>query len=135
MTRYEFLKSMGFTGAALMTLLTACSKDESGVTPSTSVDFTLDLTASSNASLLTSNGYVISNNVVVARTSAGTYVAATRVCSHEAKAKVIFQSGEFYCPEHGGRFSTTGTGLNSYGSAGLLTYKTALSGNSLRIYS
>ncbi|WP_044171952.1 Rieske (2Fe-2S) protein [Flectobacillus major] len=138
MTRFEFLKSAGFGGAALMTLLTSCSKN-SEVSPTTgstgSVDFTLDLAATSNASLANSGGYVISNGVVVARTSQGTYVAATNTCSHEAKKKVIFSNGEFYCTEHGARYSTTGTGLNSYGANGLTVYKTELTGTSLRIYS
>ncbi len=137
MTRYEFLKKAGFGGAALMTLLTACSKssDLSPITTPGSVDFTLDLTASSNAALKTNGGYVISNNVVVARTSQGTYVAGSHICTHEARTKVVFLNNEFYCTEHGARFTTAGVGLNSYASAGLSVYKTELSGNSLRIYS
>ncbi len=137
MTRYEFLKNAGFGGAALMTLLTACSKssDLSPIATPGSVDFTLDLTTSANAALKNSGGYIINSNVVVARTSQGTYVAGSHICTHEARTKVVFLNNEFYCTEHGARFTTTGVGLNSYASAGLSVYKTELSGNSLRIYS
>jgi cytochrome b6-f complex iron-sulfur subunit len=147
MTRYEFLKNTGFKGGALMALLTSCetgfSKLEGGAattnpspipTPG-SVDFTIDLSSNANASLQKTNGYVITNKIVVAKTADGKYVAATYTCSHEPKNKVIFQSGEFYCTEHGARFTTAGVGLNSDGKKGLSIYKTELKDSkTLRVY-
>ena len=38
MTRYEFLKSMGFTGAALMTALTSCVKESDTYYPAPKID-------------------------------------------------------------------------------------------------
>ncbi|WP_044171951.1 Rieske (2Fe-2S) protein [Flectobacillus major] len=162
MTRYDFLKSMGFKGGALMVLLASCQKSTdpspsddtttttgtssgtttgtgtstgsgSSTTPATSTLASIDLTSSTYAALLQNGGYVIVNSIVVARISEGTYVAATQTCSHEPKKKVIFRSGEFYCTEHGARYSTTGTGLNSYGSKGIKVYTVTVSGSTLTI--
>ena len=98
MTRYEFLKSMGFQGGALMALLASCqsnndptpttttsssssSSSSSGSTSGSSSGSTLlasvDLTATANAALKNSGGYIIVNSIVVARTAQNTYVAAT----------------------------------------------------------
>lgn len=135
MTRLDFLKSVGFGGASLMAVLASCQKSSIAPAP-TNVDFTLDLTATANATLKNSGGYVVMNGLVVARTSSGTYVAASHTCTHEGSQKVIFSAGEFYCTEHGARFSTTGQGLNSYGSNGLTVYKTQQTDtNTLRVYS
>lgn len=136
MNRAEFLKTLGFSALAVAAVgtISACGKD-GVVTPTGPVDFTLDLTASSNAALKNANGYIISNGVVVAKTAAGAYVAATQLCSHEPKNKVTFLNGQFYCTEHGAKFDTAGKGLNSEASNGLTIYKTELTANSLRVYS
>jgi cytochrome b6-f complex iron-sulfur subunit len=130
--RNEFLKKIGFSGAALFTLYTldSCTND-STVTPSGTV-ITIDLTASANAALKTSGGYVINNGVVIANNN-GTYIAATLTCSHEGETKVTFRSGEWYCTAHGARFSTTGGGLNTEGKKGLTVYKTNLTGTTITI--
>ncbi len=135
LTRTDFLKSAGFGGAALMLLLTACSKTD--VTPASlgPVDFTLDLSQPDTAALAKPNGFIVSNGVVVARSMLGTYVAATHTCSHENRQEVYFQNNEFYCNVHGARFDTAGKGLNSFGSRGLTIYKTELSGTNLRVFS
>ncbi|PAC32820.1 hypothetical protein BWI92_03020 [Flectobacillus sp. BAB-3569] len=76
---------------------------------------------------------MIVNSIVVARTAQNTYVAATQTCSHEPKKKVTFVNGEFFCSEHGARYSTTGVGLNSYGAKGLAVYTVTVNGNTLEI--
>jgi nitrite reductase/ring-hydroxylating ferredoxin subunit len=159
MTRYEFLKSMGFQGGALMALLASCqsnndptpttttsssssSSSSSGSTSGSSSSgsssgstllASVDLTATANAALKNSGGYIIVNSIVVARTAQNTYVAATQTCSHEPKKKVTFVNGEFFCSEHGARYSTTGVGLNSYGAKGLAVYTVTVNGNTLEI--
>ena len=65
---------------------------------------------------------------------AGTYVAATVVCSHEGQRQVTFtNANEFYCTAHGARYDPSGKGLNAEGSRGLKTYTVTQSGNTLRI--
>ena len=141
MKRKEFLKSLG-SGAALaitFSCLGGCTKSDITANtpvvadPQTGEIFTVDLTAPSYSALANNGGYIIKNNVVVAKDLNGDYVAATVVCSHEFRPDVIYRNDEFYCRAHGARFSLTGKGLNSYGSRGLTVYKTSLAGNMLTV--
>ena len=129
--RNEFLKKVGFTGAALFTLYTLDScTNQSSVTPSNGSTVVLDLTAAANANLKNNGGFVVDSGVVVANFN-GSYIAATLTCSHEGNKKITFKNSEWFCTVHGARFSTTGSGLNSEGKGGLTIYKTSLSGNTL----
>jgi cytochrome b6-f complex iron-sulfur subunit len=135
MERRDFLEQLGIGAAFVLTTacLGSCKKD-TAVTPA---DFTLDLTAAANANLKTNGGYVVSNGVVVAKTTAGDYVAATVVCSHEQKTQVVYDkaANQWHCTAHDARFDMTGKGVNSNGSKGLAIYKTTLTGTSLRVFS
>lgn len=157
MTRYEFLKSLGFTGAALMAALTSCIKEEDTYVPITRIDASsvtpvtpvvpatpntnissisnpilkIDLTTSA---LKTVGAYIIQSNIVVAQVSAGAYAAVTNLCSHEPKRQVIFSQGEFYCTAHGARFNLKGAGLNSTGRSGIAAYQVATDGKTLVVY-
>ncbi len=171
MNRLTFLKSLGFKGASLMALLTACTKEEdsyvealtvdannrdislsnedadistpadsssngTGTTQNgipTSVILSLDLAETANAVLKTVGGYIIKNRIVVAQTSTGNYVAATQTCSHEPKNRVIYRDKEWYCTDHGARYTLQGAGLNSKGSRGLTVYKVTQIGQILYI--
>lgn len=174
MTRYEFLKSMGFRGAALMAAMTSCVKEEdtfvealtinpnqtsgttsgtgttTGTTSGTSTTTTtgtitteelnkitgvklkIDLTTSTKLS--TVGGYLQQSGIVVAQVSTGVYAAVTQTCTHEPKKKVIFNKNEWYCTDHGARFSLTGSGLNSLGKKGITVYKVANDGKTLVVY-
>jgi len=93
----------------------------------------MDLAEAAAISLKNNGGYLIKNNIVVARNLAGNYVAATVVCSHEQRKDVIFRNNEFYCTAHGARFDLTGKGLNTDGRNGLKIYKTSLAGSILSV--
>lgn len=191
MTRYEFLKAAGFSGASLMALLScvktedsyvealvqnpdgstgtnattttgttagtntgagtttgtgttttvAASKADSSVFISTealnkiSAKIKIDLKSSTYSKLNTLGGYlVVSNAYVVALSKTGKFIAATVTCSHEPKKRIVYSNEEWYCTDHGARFSLAGKGLNSNGSKGLTIYKTATDGNTLIIY-
>lgn len=142
-SRMEFLKSMGFKGASLLAIYCGASAisscineagDPSGPTGSTAVDFTLDLSEAGNSQLLNAGGYLVVNKIVVARVSADAFAAVTQVCSHENKSKVIFRNNEFYCTEHGARYTLSGTGLNSEGKRGIKAYNVELAGNLLHVF-
>jgi nitrite reductase/ring-hydroxylating ferredoxin subunit len=95
----------------------------------------IELSAGTSSALKTVGGYITINNaIVLAQSTAGVYVAATKTCTHEPKKKIIFNKTEFYCTDHGARFSLAGKGLNSLGSKGLTIYKTATDGISVVIY-
>lgn len=131
--RNEFLKKLGFSGAALFALYTLDScQNESNVTPLTG-DITVDLADASNAQLKTNGGYVIKNGVVIARVNATTYIAATLTCSHEGKTQITFRNNEWYCTAHGARFNQTGKGLNTEGKKGLKIYQTTLLNSTLTV--
>jgi Rieske Fe-S protein len=134
MTRQEFLNTLGLGAAFVLTTscLQSCAKD-----PSTTVDFTLDLTNSAYAALKTNGNYIIYDNVVVARTTTGSYVAATLICSHQGQPQVTYDKtgNRFYCTAHGALYNLSGVGLNQEGANGLTIYKTTLTGTSLHVYS
>ncbi|TAH21619.1 MAG: Rieske (2Fe-2S) protein [Cytophagales bacterium] len=155
MNRKDFLKQIGFSGAAIFATyctggLAACSSsannqnsvvstpDGAVVTPvKNGTDFTLDLGAAENVALTKQGGFLVRNGVVIAFTTQGTYAAVTQICSHEGRAQVIYQSSQnnFYCSAHGALFDTKGIGLNKDGKNGLKVYNTTLTNNLLRIYS
>jgi cytochrome b6-f complex iron-sulfur subunit len=137
MERSAFLSKIGFGAmfALTATCLGACSKKV--LTPSGPVDFTINLNDAANAALATTGGYVIQNAVVIAKTAASTYAAATVICSHEGQQQITYKStgSQWYCTAHGATYDINGKGLNSNGSGGLTIYNTQLTGTMLRIFS
>jgi cytochrome b6-f complex iron-sulfur subunit len=135
MTRTDFLKSLGLSGTALLTVLMACQKTV--VTPDTPVDFDLDLNDRANVPLRQPGGFVVVNGVVVARSGRIPFplVAVTQTCSHQELREVVFQGNEFVCLAHGARFDTAGKGLNAYGSQGLRVYNIEQTGSMIRVRS
>ena len=157
MNRYEFLKSMGFTGAALMAALTSCVKPEDTYIPVTRIDAnavtpttpiipatpTTDISKITNpllkidlttSTLKTVGQYIIQSNIVVAQVSTGAFAAVTNLCTHEPKRQVIFSQGEFYCTAHGARFDLNGSPLNSVTRTGIKAYQVATDGKTLVVY-
>ena len=168
MDRKDFLKKVG-AGAAFTIVygcLGGCTKMDNPPAPvdslsgeinltntssaNCSVDFTIDVTNPLYSNLSTLGGFVIINNqFVVARANNGDYVAATRLCTHQAFNKIEYwsQYNEWVCTEHGAAFDLT-SGLGSststelppnnvdptYNDVGLTVYKTSLNGNMLRVY-
>ncbi|MEI6142225.1 MAG: Rieske 2Fe-2S domain-containing protein [Mariniphaga sp.] len=146
MKRHEFFSIIGISAAtvAFAPFLTACSKS-SGVAadpvvpPASGVDFTIDLSVAANAALLTNGGSLIKNNVIVAKTSAGTYAAVGSSCTHEGAA-IQFDNANtrFICSNqsagHASKFSTSGAVTAGPAGSALKMYSTALTGTSLRIY-
>jgi nitrite reductase/ring-hydroxylating ferredoxin subunit len=142
MDRKEFLKTLGFSAAAIaavstLSCLNGCTTNSGNFpSPSSSVDFTIDTNNSSYSALRTTGGYIVKDGVVVAHTTDGSFAAVTVVCSHQGNPYVMFDGSTdtFYCPVHGARYSTTGKGLNANGARGLKTYKVDVNGTQLHVY-
>jgi len=140
MDRKDFLSALGI-GTASIALLSCvgCSKSNassSGVSGPANIDFTLDLSTSANAALLTNSGYLASNGVIVARTTTGTYITVQQSCTHESYPLVYQGSNHrFYCNNHGSYFNEAGIIQVSPATKSLTTYNTTLTGTSLRVYS
>jgi cytochrome b6-f complex iron-sulfur subunit len=139
MERRDFLEKIGIGAAFVLTssCFGACKKTD--YAPTTTVDFTVDLALAANVSLATNGGFIIDavNKVVVARDTAGNYVAATQICSHEGKVQVSYNkaTNNYVCSAHNATFSLAGAGTNANGSGGLTIYKTTLTGTKLRVFS
>ena len=133
MERRDFLAQLGIgAGFVLSTAcLSSCKKEAIA-----SVDFTLNLDDAANAPLKANGGYIVINDTLVARTTAGALVAATVVCSHEQEKKVTYRpsSNSFFCTAHSAEFDLMGKGLNTNGSKGLTIFQTTLTGSSLRVF-
>ena len=147
MKRDEFIHLFGFGAAMLLTgCLGSCAgksedpKPGPGPGPGTNpvpIDFTLDVTDPANARLHDpAFGYVYgaAGRVIVAKTTAGGYVALSAACTHQG-TPVQFQAGssQFRCPNHGSVFSLSGSVTTGPASAALQAYTVTQTGNVLRI--
>jgi cytochrome b6-f complex iron-sulfur subunit len=138
MERREFLSTLGIGAAALACsyCLAGCQSNDGVTNAPTNVDFTLDLTDPANSALKTNGGYVYKNGVIVTRTVTGAYVAVSSTCTHAGGTVFYDASGNrFHCPNHGSNFGTDGSVINGPAGSPLARYNTALSGNSLRVFS
>ncbi len=138
-SRTNFLKTLGLSGSAIFAAiyctgtLTSCVNEGDSTTTPTPTGTTIDLTNSAYTKLNTKGNYVVVNNIVVAHTSEGKFVAVPLTCSHEQRKEVTYRTNEFYCTAHGARFSNAGVGLNSDGRNGLKLYTVTQNGNVLTI--
>jgi len=144
-SRNKFLKSLRFKGASLLAVYCGAASvssciNEAGDPPGgttggeTGLDFTLDLNDNAYSSLKSVGNYLIVDKVVVARVSEDAFAAVTLICTHENRAKIIYQGTGFYCTEHGAKYTITGEGLNSEDKKGINAYNTAFTDSTLRVY-
>lgn len=139
--RLEFLRQLGLSGSALLAFycagtLTSCSKSDTEVSPLDANGVTLDLNSAAYSGLKTIGGYAYTGNILVARIKNGSYIALSKVCTHEGSTvQYVSSSDSIYCPNHGARFSTTGAVTQGPASRALTQYTATLSadGNSLKI--
>ena len=134
MDRRDFLSQLGL-GAAFVLTATCVGACKSEPVAPTGVNLTVDLNAADATALKTNGGYIIKDNIVVARTTSGGYAAASLVCSHEGQSKVKYATNGWSCSAHGATFNEAGAPTNSVTSKTLVTYKTSLSGTTLTVTS
>jgi len=145
MERKAFFSSLGFSAGMIFIapVMTACSKsitDSTAASGSTNnnaaVDFTLDLTSPTYTALNNNGGSVVKDNIIIARTSAGAFVALSSICTHQQYNPISFQSASnrFNCPNHGSNFATDGSVINGPALTALKKYNTQLTGTNLRVY-
>ncbi len=137
MERRDFIKGTcalcGFT--LLGGSLASCGKSNVGPQQPKNVNFTLDLSNSSNAGLNQVGGSVVQSNVIVVHTSNG-YIALSDVCTH-AGCSVSYSSSSntFNCPCHGGVYDINGNVVSGPPPSSLPKYKTVLTGAILTVTS
>ena len=151
MERKDFIEQVGLSAASILIFgcMQSCSKSDSAAPttpptnnnkPTNKVDFTINITNNPYTKLSTAGGFYVdrTNNIIIARTLTNDFIAVSSLCTHQ-QVTLEFQASNnrFVCPSppgHGSLFSSTGAVVNGPAGAQLKTYKTALTGNSLRIY-
>lgn len=157
MKRGEFLRSLGMSSAALMSVyclgtLSACSSDDDDPAPGGNttnppptgftgnadpargpIDFTLDLNSATYSKLKTAGEFVSAGAVVIAN-AGGNYVAIGRICTHQA-GNLNFRAAnnDFQCDNHGGLFNLDGSVKGPPPTRAVTAYKAQLTGNNLRV--
>lgn len=143
MHRKDFLSQVGVGAAAFLAPIclggiAGCGKSSSGSTssvpsPPSNVDFTLDV---SSGALASNGGFLVSQGILVARTSAGAFLAVSAACTHEGTTvNYNAANNNFVCPNHGAKFSNTGMVTLGPATTNLKSYNTSLTNSTLRIYS
>jgi cytochrome b6-f complex iron-sulfur subunit len=142
MDRKDFLSQVGVGAAAFLAPIclggiAGCGKSSSGSTssvpsPPSNVDFTLDV---SSGALASNGGFLVSQGILVARTSAGAFLAVSAACTHEGTTvNYNAANNNFVCPNHGAKFSNTGMVTLGPATTNLKSYNTSLTNSTLRIY-
>lgn len=141
MKRKEFIKKFAYGGSILLTapvILSACSSDDDDLVPNDpdvpNNDLTIDLTSSSYEDLGIIGGYVYEGEIMIFRTAESSYLALSKVCTHEG-CTVAYNhaNGNVLCPCHSSRFTTNGTVLNGPAATNLKKYNVQKDGNILTI--
>lgn len=142
MERKQFLRSLGAGAAFAISFpcIHGCSSDD-GELPMNpipeGVDFTVDLDSAEAAPLSENGGYILKNDVVVARNLEGDFVAASQICSHQQTDQVRFietSGGIFRCSTHGSEFDQDGRPLNAITNNPLKIFMTERNGSVLRVF-
>ncbi|GAB2765453.1 hypothetical protein GCM10027275_03530 [Rhabdobacter roseus] len=154
MKRGQFLRSLGLSTSTLMAFYclgtTSCTSDEDDPNPApggnnnggnnsagltgnatgSNIDFTLDLASDNYKKLKTPGEFVVVGDVLVAFTTASTYVALSKRCTHEGTAvQYRSQQNDVWCISHGSTFNLDGTVKQNPAVLPLKVYKPALSQN------
>lgn len=138
--RHTFLRKLGLGGASLMAVycgvaMTSCKNEDSTVA-TTPKNLTFDInTVGSNGTLLKNKGgYFVdtTHNIVVAHTSADTYVTVTLICTHEGFTQIQYATNGFICNVHGATYDNAGKNL-SVAPSPLKTYVTSLAGTTVTV--
>ncbi|GAB3996810.1 hypothetical protein GCM10028807_40350 [Spirosoma daeguense] len=114
MPRHTFFRLLGTSiGAFLLTQsASGCAWEENPTVEGEAiqkVDFTLRLDDNANQNLATKGGYVVVNNVLVAQTNDGKFLAVSSKCTHEG-TRLVYRAAqnEFYCALDLSRFDASG---------------------------
>lgn len=95
---------------------------------------TIDLSLPENLSLNTAGGSKIVQNILVANTGGGAFIALSSICTHQG-CTVGYNSGagNIQCPCHGSVYTTTGIVVTGPAPTALRSYSISKLGNILTI--
>jgi cytochrome b6-f complex iron-sulfur subunit len=134
MKRRDFLKNTAtvLSAAALAQLLSECSKEQ--VTAKPAANFSIDLSDPAYTSLQTVGGVVLVNSVYIVCTAQSTYIALSRICTHQGCTVNYNSNGKnFVCPCHGGVYNINGQVVSGPPPSALARYQVTVSGSTLTV--
>ena len=141
-SRHDFFRLVGTSVGVI--LLTHCSMGcsvQGGGDPTPviqNVDFTLRLADQANANLNVKGGYLIANDIIVAQTKDGKFIAVSANCTHQGTQLTYkLADNQFYCPLHASRFDSAGNVLMGPATQPLVQYLTVadMAAGTVRIHS
>src|SRR3954470_13382742 len=119
----------GGSGPSNVPQLATVNGTVSGSTVQVTIDAASPLAAAGGAALVRSS----SGLFLVARTGDQSFAALTSTCTHDTCTVTGFDGGNYVCPCHGSRFTTTGRVVNGPAPAPLRSFNTSFSNNVLTI--
>lgn len=134
-------------GILLLNCIQACAPEADVIpapgpgtgTGSARLDFSLDLNVAGNAALRNSGGSLVVNaqRVIIVRLANNNFLAVQSNCTHQGTTvSYRANSNDFFCPNHGSVFSSSGSVVTGPANAPLRVYKTSfdVTANSLRVF-
>jgi len=132
MERKKFLKNFAVGGSLLLTapvLFTSCSDDEDIPDDNNGNGLTIDL---SSLELDSVGDFDYSGNIIVIRSGENSYMALSKVCTHQGcEVTYNHSSGQLPCPCHGSVFGTDGNVINGPAETALKKYSVSVEGDTL----
>lgn len=141
--RKEFMKQvgMGFGAILLMNCLQSCGEteipDPTGPGTTGKLDFSIDISMATFNALQTKGGFLVTQNVIIARTLDDKWLAVSAKCTHEGTIIGYRKSSnDFLCPLHGAEFKFDGALQKGPATSALKKYTTTFTANSniLRVF-
>lgn len=99
------------------------------------INLRINLADPAYAKLQKKGGFVVVEEVVIAKANDGNFIAATVVCSHMQQKKITYSKdlNAWLCKGHGATYTLQGKGTNEHGKNGLRVYKVVQEGDFLQI--
>jgi len=146
--RKEFMRQVGLSFGAIMLMncLQSCSDggeipDPNPNTSTGKVDFTININDATYSALKTKGNFVVVKvqNIIIARVNDtnGSWIAVDSRGTHELTTiDYRSSSNDFYCPNHGSTFSSTGAATKGPAQSALARFNTSFdaTNNTLRVF-
>lgn len=135
------LASVGLLATLLIRSVVGCGSQASNdplPTDPQRLDFVVRLDDNANQNLRTKGGYATVNDVLIAHTESGQFVAVSAKCTYKEGTKLVYKAAEnqFYCPLDLSRFSIAGKVIAGPATLPLTVYSTEsnVSAGTVRVY-
>ncbi|MBD2754344.1 QcrA and Rieske domain-containing protein [Spirosoma validum] len=142
-SRHDFFRLVGTSvGVILLSNSSMGCSNQSGGDPEPvdqNIDFTLRLSDQINENLRIKGGYIVANNIIIAQTKDGQFIAVSATCTCATQGTLLAYKpadNQFYCPQHLSRYDSAGKVIVGPATQPLVKYQTGTgkSADTLRIY-